>query len=124
MGYAKKKSNKKSNRSNRTRNDSPNESGSDMDKSSRSISRSNSGSEKEEDTPPRGEKSKDQRRRSNKNRYHKSDRVVAAHSNRRIGGKANPTPPLQIKIFRKASDRSLRMRSLKLLLVIQVAQLV
>ena len=100
-----KKSNKKSNRSNITRNDSPNQSGSDIDRSSRSRSRSNSGSEKEEDTPPQGEKSKDQRRRSNKNRYHKGDRVVAAHSNRRIGGKANPTPPLQIKIFRKASDK-------------------
>ena len=30
--------------------------------------------------------------------------MVAAHSNRRIGGKANPTPPLLVKLFRKASD--------------------
>merc|ERR1711954_553153 len=101
--YQKRKGKKKGNKSNRTRNDSPSKSGSDTDRSSRS--QSGSGSETEQDTPPRGEKSK-RSGRSNKDRgrYHKSDRVVAAHSNRRIGGKANPTPPLLVKLFRKASD--------------------
>ena len=41
------------------------------------------------------------------------DRVVASHSNRRIGGKANPTPPLQIKIFKKASDKKPQNKKLE-----------
>merc|ERR1712112_480767 len=106
--YPKRKGKKKGNKSNRTRNDSPSKSGSDTDRSSRS--QSGSGSETEQDTPPRGEKSKrsgrsnKDRGRYNKGDYNKSDRVVAAHNNRRIGGKANPTPPLNVKLFRKASD--------------------
>merc|ERR1712112_322435 len=106
--YPKRKGKKKGNKSNRTRNDSPSKSGSDTDRSSRS--QSGSGSETEQDTPPRGEKwkrsgrSNKDRGRYNKGDYHKNDRIVAAHKNRRIGGKANPTPPVNVKLFRKASD--------------------
>ena len=99
--YSKKSKSKKSNKNNRTRADSSKESGSiDNDRSSRSRSRS--GSENEEDTPPRGEKSK---KISSKGRHHGNFRVVASHKTRRIGGRANPTPPLQIQIFKKASDK-------------------
>merc|ERR1711954_529444 len=106
--YPKRKAKKKGNKSNRTRNDSPSKSGSDTDRSSRS--QSGSGSETEPDTSPRGEKSKRSGRsnrdrgRYNKGDYHKNDRIVAAHKNRRIGGKANPTPPVNVKLFRKAGD--------------------
>merc|ERR1712081_126388 len=43
------------------------------------------------------------RGRYNKGDYHKNDRIVAAHKNRRIGGKANPSPPLNVTLFREAS---------------------
>merc|ERR1711954_346224 len=78
------------------------------DRSSRS--QSGSESETEPDTPPRGEKSKKNGRsnrdrgRYNKGDYHKNDRIVAAHKNRRIGSKANLTPPVNVKLFRRASD--------------------
>ena len=81
---------------------------SDTDRSSRS--QSGSESETEPDTPPRGEKSKKNGRsnrdrgRYNKDDYHKNDRIVTSHKNRRIGGKANPTPHVNVRLFRKASD--------------------
>ena len=31
---------------------------------------------------------------------------MASHKSRCIGGRANPTPPLQLQIFRKASDKT------------------
>merc|ERR1712112_304138 len=106
--YPKRKGNKKGSKNNRARNDSPNKSESDTDRSSRS--QSGSESETEPDTPPRGEKSKRNGRsnrdrgRYNKGDYHKNDRIVTSHKNRRIGGKANPTPPVDVRLFRKASD--------------------
>merc|ERR1711954_554229 len=106
--YPKRKGKKKGSKNNRARNDSPNKSESDTDRSSRS--QSGSESETEPDTPPRGEKSKKSGRsnrdrgRYNKGDYHNNNRIVAAHKNRRIGGKANPTPPVDVRLFRKASD--------------------
>merc|ERR1712243_119790 len=106
--YPKRKGKKKGSKNNRSRNDSPHKSESDTDRSSRS--QSGSESETEPDTPPRGEKSKKHGRsnkdrgRYNKEDYHNNFRVVADHKNRRIGGKANPTPTVDVRLFRKASD--------------------
>merc|ERR1711954_435661 len=106
--YPKRKGKKKGSKNNRSRNYSPNKSESDTDRSSRS--QSGSESETEQDTPPRGEKSKKHGRsnrdrgRYNKDDYHNNNRIVADHKNRRIGGKANPTPHVNVRLFRKASD--------------------
>merc|ERR1711954_16097 len=106
--YPKRKGKKKGSKNNRARNDSPSKSGSDTDRTSNS--QSGSESETEPDTPLRGEKSKKSGRtnrdrgRYNKGDYHNNNRIVTSHKNRRIGGKANPTPPVDVRLFRKASD--------------------
>ena len=100
--HSKKNKSRKSNKNNRTKADSSNESGStDNDRSSRSRSRS--GSDNDEESPQRGEKSK---RKSGRGSNNGNRRIVASHKTRRIGGRANSIPPLQLKIFRRASDKT------------------
>ena len=63
-----------------------NESGTtDTDRSDRSDR-----SDNDDESPEKGEKSK---RRSGKGGSHGNHRLVAFHKSRRIGGRANPTPP-------------------------------
>ena len=78
--------------------DDSNDSGTtDTDRSDRSDR-----SDNDDESPQKGEKSK---RRSGKGSSHGNRRLVASHKSRRIGGRANPTPPLELQIFRKASDK-------------------
>ena len=58
--------------------------------------------ETEEDTLEKGEK---QKSRSGRSGSHGNRRIVASHQSRRIGGKSNPTPPLEAQVFKRASDK-------------------
>merc|ERR1712098_203401 len=46
-----------------------------------------------------------QKSRPGKKGSHGNRRIVASHKSRRIGGKSNPTPPLKVQVFKRASDK-------------------
>ena len=92
---ANKKKKERRSKNNRTRSeDSQDSATSDTD-----IDRS----ETEEDSPEKGEK---QKSRSRKSGSHGNRRIVVSHKSRRIGGKSNPTPPLEAQVFKRASDKN------------------